>query len=218
MNSEKVKTWHGIIISPAQHLRKSREGHVKNWTHFMYKLDKLFRGIRVLDENSSVTQALQWFLNLFELWTSFVFSMQHSKRRHQFPTCSNIICLFGQLPNCLELNDREIENHYKMNSENVETWHGIIISPAQHVRKSREGHGKNWTHFVYKLDKLFRIIRVLDENSSITRALQCFLNLFELRTSFVFSMQHSKRRHQFPTCSDIICSVSVIYLIVQRAK
>ena len=29
-----------------------------------------------------------------------------------------------------EPNDREIENHYKMNSENVETWHGIIISPA----------------------------------------------------------------------------------------
>ena len=29
-----------------------------------------------------------------------------------------------------ELNDREIENHYKMNSENVETWHGIIISPT----------------------------------------------------------------------------------------
>ena len=28
------------------------------------------------------------------------------------------------------LNDREIENHYKMNSENVETWHGIIISPT----------------------------------------------------------------------------------------
>ena len=29
-----------------------------------------------------------------------------------------------------ELNDREIENHYKMNSENVETWHGIFISPT----------------------------------------------------------------------------------------
>ena len=28
-----------------------------------------------------------------------------------------------------ELNDREIENHYKLNSENVETWHGIIIDP-----------------------------------------------------------------------------------------
>ena len=73
---------------------------------------------------------------------------------------------------------------------------------------------KNWTHYVYKLDKLFRSIRVSDEHSTVTQALQCFLNLFELRTSFVFSMQHSKRRHQFPTCSDIICCFSVIYLIV----
>ena len=30
----------------------------------------------------------------------------------------------------MELNDGEIENLYKMNSENVGTWHGIIISPA----------------------------------------------------------------------------------------
>ena len=29
-----------------------------------------------------------------------------------------------------ELNDGQIENHYKMNSENVGTWHGIITSPA----------------------------------------------------------------------------------------
>ena len=29
-----------------------------------------------------------------------------------------------------ELNDGEFENHYKMNSENVGTWHGIIILPA----------------------------------------------------------------------------------------
>ena len=28
----------------------------------------------------------------------------------------------------LELNDHEIEKHYKMNSKKVETWHGIIIS------------------------------------------------------------------------------------------
>ena len=53
-----------------------------------------------------------------------------------------------------------------------------------------------------------------DDNSSVTRALQCYLNLFELRTSFVFSMQDSNRRHQFPTCSDIICCFSVIYLII----
>ena len=80
-----------------------------------------------------------------------------------------------------ELNDREIQNHYKINFENVETWHGIIISPAQHVRKSREGHGKNWTHFVYKLDNLFRSIRVSDENSSVTRALQSLIKIFSLK-------------------------------------
>ena len=73
-----------------------------------------------------------------------------------------------------ELNDRETENHYKMNSENVETWHGIIISPTQHVQNSREGYGKNWTHFAYKLDNLFRSIRVSDENSSVTWALLFF--------------------------------------------
>ena len=42
-----------------------------------------------------------------------------------------------------ELNDCEIENHYKMNSEKVETWHGIIISHTWHVKKSREGYSKN---------------------------------------------------------------------------
>ena len=90
-----------------------------------------------------------------------------------------------------ELNDREIENHYKMNSENVETWHGIIISPTQHVQKSREGYGKNWTHFVYKLDNLFRSIRVSDENSSVTWALH-FFKLITTLDFFASCMHHSK--------------------------
>ena len=68
-----------------------------------------------------------------------------------------------------------------MNPENAETWHGIIILPAYHVQKSREGHGENWTHLVYKLDNLFRSIRVSDENSSITWALH-FLKLLQLLT------------------------------------
>ena len=97
----------------------------------MYKLDKLFRSIRVSDENSSVTRALQCFLNLFELRTSFVFSMQHSKQLHQF---QHVLTSFGVFQSFIdlfrELNDGEIEYHYKMNSENVGTWHGIIISPA----------------------------------------------------------------------------------------
>ena len=115
------------------------------------------------------------FLNLLQLQTflrsvrtiqSDVINFQH------FVTSFAIFQSFTDL--FRELNDREIENHYKMNSKNVETWHVIIISPAQHVRKSREGHGKNWTHLVYKLENLFRSIRVSDENSFVTRALQFF--------------------------------------------
>ena len=60
----------------------------------------------------------------------FCIPMHHSKQRHKFSTLSNIICYFQSFTDFLrELNDREIDNHYKMNSENVETWHGIIISP-----------------------------------------------------------------------------------------
>ena len=156
-------------------MQKSREGHGENWPHLVYKLDNLFWSIRVSDENSSVTRALQCFLNLFELQPIFAFSLHHSKRRHQFSTRSDIICFFSVTDLFRsELNYREIENHYKTNFEKVETWHGIIISPTWHVKKSREGYGRNWTHFVYKLGNLFRSIRVSDKNSSVTHALHFF--------------------------------------------
>ena len=140
----------------------------------MYKLDNLFRIIKVSDENSSVTRALQCFLNLFELQTilRLVCSIQSDVINFQHVLTSFVVFSFTDL--FRELNDREIENHYKMNSENVGTWHDIIISPAWHAQKNREGHGKNWTHFVYKLDNLFRSIRVSDENSSVTLALRFF--------------------------------------------
>ena len=69
-----------------------------------------------------------------------------------------------------------------MNSEKVETWHGIIISPTWHVQKSRDGYGKNWIHIMYKLDTLFGSIMVSDENSFVTPAIQNFNNLLQLRT------------------------------------
>ena len=130
MNFEKVETRHGIIISPTWHVKKSREGYGKNWKYFVYKLGNLFRSIRVSDENSSVTQALHFF-KLIPTPDFFCVPMHHSKQPHQFSTLSNIICYFQSFIDLFtELNDREIENHYKMNSENVETWHGIIISPT----------------------------------------------------------------------------------------
>ena len=174
MNSENVETWHGIIISPTQHVQQSREGYGKNSTHFVYKLDNLFRSIRVSDENSSVTLALHFF-NLLQLQTFFrsVRTIQSDVINFQnFLTSFAIFQSFTDL--FTELNDCEIENRYKMNSEKVESWDGIIISPTQHVQKSREGYGKSWTHVVYKLDSLFRSSRVLDENSSVILALHFF--------------------------------------------
>ena len=80
------------------------------------------------------THLLHWhfiFLNLLQLQTFFAFRTHHSKRRHQFSTLSNNICYFQSFIDLFrELNDHEIENHYKMNSENVGPWLGIIISRA----------------------------------------------------------------------------------------
>ena len=108
---------------------KRVEVYGKNWTHFVYKLDNLFRSIKVSNKNSYVTRALHFFKLI---WTPDIFCVpiHHSKRRHQFSTLSHIICYFLSFTDLFrELNDREIENHYKMNSENVETLHGIIIHP-----------------------------------------------------------------------------------------
>ena len=137
-------------------MQKSREGYGKNWIHFVYKMDNLFRSIRVSDENSSVTPAIQNFNNLLELQTFFGFSMHNSKPRHQLSTLSDIICYFLCIYKFVfRAKSPQSEKHYKMNSEKVETWQRIIISPALHVQKSREGYGKNWMHFVYKTDNLF---------------------------------------------------------------
>ena len=43
--------------------------------------------------------------------------------------------------------------------------------------KSCEGYGKNWMHFVYKLDNLLRSIKVSDENSSITKGFHIFKHI-----------------------------------------
>ena len=137
--------------------------------HFVYTMDNLFRSIRVSDENSSVTKDFNFF-NLFQLHTFCEFNMHHSKPHPEISTITNFTCYFS----CIEWffcaewpwNWKAVQ----MNSEKVATWYGIIISPTQHVLKSWEGYSKNWMHFVYKMDNLFRSIRVSDENSSVTKA------------------------------------------------
>ena len=76
------------------------------------------------------------FLNLLQLQTflrsvrtiqSDVINFQHFLR--SFAIFQSFTDLFR------EPNDREIENHYKMNSEKVETWQGIIIHPHSMCKK-----------------------------------------------------------------------------------
>ena len=94
MISEKVESWHGIIISPTKHVQESREGYDKNWMHLVYKTDNLLQSIRISYGNSSVTKGFH-FLNLFELLTFCVFKMHHSKPHHHFSILSDIICYFS---------------------------------------------------------------------------------------------------------------------------
>ena len=82
--------------------------------HFVYKIYNLLGSIRVSDENSSVTPAIQYFNNFVQLRTFLT----------QFAIFDALTDLF------LELNHLESEKQYKMNSEKVETWQGIIISLA----------------------------------------------------------------------------------------
>jgi hypothetical protein len=70
------------------------------------------------------------FLNLFELHSFSVFKMHHSKPPHQFSTLSDFICYFP----CIYWLFWSIRpwnwKALQMNSEKVESWHGIIISPT----------------------------------------------------------------------------------------
>ena len=54
------------------------------------------------------------------------------------------------------------------------------------MQKSREGYGKNWMHFVYKLNNLFRSIRVRTK----THLLQKALHFLKLNTTLDFLCIH----------------------------
>ena len=68
------------------------------------------------------------FLKLLELETFCVFKMHHSKPHHHFSILSDFICYFS----CIYWLFWDIKpwnwKAFQMNSEKVESWHGIIIS------------------------------------------------------------------------------------------
>ena len=70
------------------------------------------------------------FLILFELHSFFVFKMHHSKPHHQFSTLSDFICYFSWIYWLFWAIRPWNWKAFQMNSEKVESWHGIIIWPT----------------------------------------------------------------------------------------
>ena len=121
--------------------------------HFVDKTDNLFRSIRVSYGNSSVTKGFHFFLTYLK---SIVFLcskctiQSHIINFQPFLTSFVIFHAFTDLFRVL--NDGEIENLYKMNSENVGTWHGIIFRPHSMCKRVERVTAKtgrtsrtNWT-------------------------------------------------------------------------
>ena len=141
--------------------------------HFVYKTHNLFWSIWVSYGNSSLTKGFH-FLNLFGLHSFCVFTMHHSKPHNQFSSLSDFICYFS----CIYWLFWAIRpwnwKAFQMYSGKVDSWHGIIIWPTYYVQESRECYGKNWMHFVYKTDNLFRSISVSYGNSFVTKGFHFF--------------------------------------------
>ena len=97
----------------------------------MYKLDNLFRSIRISDENSSVTSAIQNFNNLLQLWTYFGFEHAPFKATSSTfnPFWLNLLFLMHLLI-CFELNGPEMEKLYKWTLKRLKL--GIVSSFHPH--------------------------------------------------------------------------------------
>ena len=190
---------------------KSREDYGKNWMHFVYKLDTLFRSIRVSDENSSVTKTLLHF----KLITTLDFLCVHYAPFKATSSTFNPLCLhllfFMHLLICFELNDPEIEKHYKWTLKRLK--HVMVSSFHPHgMRKKVERFtAKTWWTSCTNCTISFEVSGFRTKTHLLQRPALHFFKLITTPNFFAFSMRHSKSRHQLSTLSDIICYFSCIY-------
>ena len=93
-------------------MQKSREGHGKNWMHFVYKLDNLFRSIRFRTRTHLLHRQ---FKILITYYNSGLFCIQHATFKATSSTFNplwhNLLFLMHLLI-CFELNGPEIEKLY----------------------------------------------------------------------------------------------------------
>ena len=134
--------------------------------------------------------------------------MHHSKPHHHFNHFLTSVASFHAFHNLFWAKITQNWKELQMNSKMDESWHGIIISPTKHALKSWEGYRKNWMHFVYKLDNLFRSNTVSDENSSITKWISFFKTYFNSRLFLHSICTIQSDIINFKPFSDFICYFS----------
>ena len=176
--------------------------------HFVYKMDNLFRSIRVSYGNSSVTKGFQ-FLNLFELQTFCVLKMHYSKPHPQFSTLSDFIFYFSCIYWFFRLYDPKIEKHFKWTLKRLKVGMVSSFHPHSMCKKVEWVTAKTGCTSCTKWTISFEVSRFRTKTHLLRRDF-IILNLFELQTLCVFKMRHSKPHQQFSTLSDFICSFSGI--------
>ena len=134
-------------------MQKSREGYGKNWTHFVYKLDNLFRSIRVRMKTHLLQRpALHFFLIYYN---SRLFCVQYVPFKATSSTFNPFwhhLLFFMHLLICFELNDPEIEKHYKWSLKRLKLVMVSLFHPHSMCKKVERFTAKtgctsctNWT-------------------------------------------------------------------------
>src|SRR3954468_9441729 len=108
-----------------------------------------------------------------------------------------------------QLYDLEIAKGYNLNSEKVETWHGILNDQHNMCAKFERIMAKtlctsctNWT-ISFKVQRFHTKTHVLQRHF-------IFLSLFQLNNFFAPNKQYSKPHTEISTLSDFICYFSCI--------
>ena len=177
--------------------------------HFVYKMDNLFRSIRVSDENSSVTKGF----HLFELISTPDFLCVQNA---PFKATSSIFnpfwlhLLFFMHLLIFLLSDLEIEKNYKWTLKRLKL--GMVSSFHLHsmCKKVERVTAKTGCTSCTKRTISFEVSGFRTKTHLLQRDF-IILNLFELQTLCVFKMHHSKPHQQFSTLSDFIGSFSGIH-------
>ena len=164
--------------------------------HFVYETNNLFWSIRVLDENSSVTKGFH-YCEL--IWTPDSLCVQNAP----FKATSAIfnpfwvhLLFFRHSLIFFELNDHEIEKHYKWSLKRFKVGMVSSFHPHSVCWKVERVTAKTGCTLCTKWTISFEVSGFHMETRLLQRDF-IFLNLFELQTFCVFKMHHSKPHHQF---------------------